>query len=151
MKNQGGFGAIAAIMVLVILATLAGAIVALGSSQQASSALDVMSARAWQAARAGNEWGLFRALSSTTPGDAWKTCNGASANLDLSADTGFHVSVYCDSWLYNEGEISLGVPNPVRVFRIRAIACPVTTGCTGQNDASGPYYVERVRSAIATN
>src|SRR5574343_519238 len=64
--------------------------------------LDILSARAWQAARAGNEWGLFRALSSATPADPWKTCSAASANLDLSAESGFFVTVSCDSWLYNE-------------------------------------------------
>jgi MSHA biogenesis protein MshP len=153
MRRQRGFGAIAAIMVLVILAALAAAIVSLGTTQQASSALDVMSTRAWQAARAGNEYGLFRALSTTTPADAWKTCAAAgdSTTLDLTADTGFHVTVTCSSWLYNEGEAAPGVAQPVRMFRIRAIACPVAAGCTGVNDGSGTYYVERTRTVIATN
>ena len=151
MKRQQGFGAIAAIMILVILAALAGAIVSLGTTQQTTSALDLMSAKAWQASRAGNEYGLFRALSTTTPADAWKTCSAASATLDLTADTGFYATVYCDSWLYNEGETAPGVAKTVRVFRIRAIACPVVAGCTGVNDGSGAFYVERTRSVIATN
>lgn len=151
MKHQRGLGAIAAIMVLVILAALAAAIVGVGTTQQTTSALDLMAARAWQAARAGNEWGLFRALSTTTPADAWKTCNGLSATLDLRADTGFFVTVYCDSWLYNEGETVPGTARTVRVFRIQSIACPVAAGCTGANNAAGGFYVERMRSVIATN
>ncbi|MCX8017748.1 MAG: hypothetical protein N2690_07625, partial [Rhodocyclaceae bacterium] len=151
MKPERGFGAIAAIMVLVILAALAAAIIGIGTTQQSTAALDLMSARAWQAARAGNEWGLFRALSTTTPADAWKTCSGASATLDLTADTGLYVTVYCDSWLYNEGETLPGTAKTVRVFRIRSIACPVATGCTGTNDASGTFYVERARTVIATD
>ncbi len=151
MRYQKGLGAIAAIMVLVILAALAAGIVSFGSTQHSTAALDVLSARAWQAARAGNEWGLYRALSSTTPADSWKTCSAASASLDLSADSGFFVTVSCDSWLYNEGETIPGTAKTVRVFRITSIACPVATGCTGTNNASGTFYVERVRSVIATN
>lgn len=150
MRRELGFGAIAAIMILVILAALAAAIVSLGAAQQASSAQDLLSVRAWQAARAGNEWGLFRALSTTTPADAWKTCNGTTATLDLTADTGFYVTVTCNSWLYNEGETVPGTAKTVRVFRIVSIACPVN-GCTGTNNASGPGYVERTRSVLATN
>lgn len=150
MRCQHGFGAIAAIMVLVILAALAAAIVSVGTAQQTSSTQDLLSARAWQAARAGNEWGLFRALSTTTPADAWKSCSATSATLDLTVDTGFFVTVYCDSWLYNEGETAPGTARTVRVFRIRSVACPVN-GCTGANDASAPTYVERTRSVIATN
>jgi MSHA biogenesis protein MshP len=151
MRRVGGFGAIAAIMVLVILAALAAALVSIGTAQQSTAALDLMSARAWQAARAGNEWGLFRALSTTTPGDAWKTCSGASATLDLTADTGFYATVSCDSWLYNEGETVPGAVKALRVFRIQSVACPVAAGCTGVNAASGAFYVERVRTVIATN
>lgn len=62
MKRQSGFGAIAAIMILVILSVLAAALTRLGSTQQLTSAQDLLSARAWQAAKIGNEWGLFQAL-----------------------------------------------------------------------------------------
>jgi MSHA biogenesis protein MshP len=148
---MSGFGAIAAIMVLVILAALAAALVSIGTAQQSTAALDLMSARAWQAARAGNEWGLFRALSTTTPGDVWKTCSGVNATLDLTADTGFYATVSCDSWLYNEGETVPGTVKTLRVFRIQSVACPVAAGCTGVNAASGAFYVERVRTVIATN
>ncbi len=62
MTRQSGFGAIAAIMILVMLAALAAALTRLGSTQQLTSAQDTLSARAWQAAKAGNEWGLYQAL-----------------------------------------------------------------------------------------
>jgi len=151
MRQQQGFGAIAAIMILVILAALAAAIIGIGSTQQLTSAQDLLSARAWQAARAGNEWGLFRALSTTTPADAWKTCNASTATLNLTSETGFYVTVTCDSWLYNEGETVPGSPKALRVFRIRSTACPQAGGCTGSNDASNAAYVERTRTVVATN
>lgn len=150
MNRQHGFGAIAAIVILVILAALAAAIVSLGTTQQMTSAQDVMSAKAWQAARSGNEWGLFRALSTSTPADTWKTCSGLSETLDLSAQTGFHVTVFCDSWPYNEGEAVPGTAQTVRIYRIRAIACPAAS-CTGTNDGSSLGYVERTRVVLATN
>lgn len=147
MKRQRGFGAIAAIVILVILAVLAAAIVTVGTTQQTTSAQDLLSARAWQAARAGNEWGLYQALKG-----GWTACSGATQSLtDASlADTGFHVTVSCDSWLYNEGESSPGTPQTIRVYRITAVACPASP-CTGANDGSSPGYVERTRTLVATS
>lgn len=153
MNGQRGFGVIAAIVILVILAVLAAAIVSLGSTQQMTSAQDVMSAKAWQAARAGNEWGLYKALQ----GQDWigpaTTCDTGSrtSTLDLAADTGFRVTVYCDSWLYNEGESVPGSAKTVRIYRIKAVACPAASCPATDASVAGAGYVERTRSVIATN
>ena len=149
-KLQRGFGAIMAIVVLVVLASLAAGLVTFGSTQQLNLASDVLSANAFAAARAGLETGLFKAISSTTPSDTWKTCNGASTTLDLSAQTGFHVTVTCDSTPYSEGESSPGVPVTVRIFTIKAVACN-STACPDNSKATTPGYVERVRQITATN
>lgn len=150
MRRQRGLGAIAAIVVLVILALLAAAIVSVGTTQQINTAQDVQSARAWQAARGGNEWGLYQALKGT-----WTTCSGVSQTLDLTADTGFRVTVYCDSWLYNEGEFESPPgtlqPQLVRVFRIRAVACPAATCPDSSAAVAGLGYIERTRVVMATN
>jgi MSHA biogenesis protein MshP len=163
MKRQRGFGAIAAIVVLVILAALAAAIVSIGSAQQIGSAQDVMSARAWQAARAGNEWGLFQALRATgtwTEGATSDLCPAANAigagtavtqTLDLTADTGFRVTVTGSCWRYNEGESVPGTRQTVRVYRIRAVACPAATCPDNTAAAAGVGYVERTRVVLATN
>jgi MSHA biogenesis protein MshP len=146
MKDQRGFGVIAAIVVLVILAGLASAMLFLGSNQQMTIAQDVLSARAWQAARAGNEWGLYQALKG-----GWQTCSSQSSTLDLRADTdGFYVTVSCDSWLYQEGETAPGVGRTLRVFEIRAVACPAATCPAVDATAAGITYVERSRLVIAT-
>lgn len=144
MTRQRGFGAIAAIVVLVILAVLAVAIVSVSTTQQITLAQDVMSAKAWQAARAGNEWGLYRALKGSS-------CVGSlGTTLDLTADTGFHVTVYCDSWLYKEGESVPGTAQTVRIYRIRAVACPATTCPALGASVAGAGYIERTRVVIAT-
>lgn len=151
VRRQQGFGAIAAIVILVILAVLAAAIVSVGTTQQMTSAQDVMSARAWQAARAGNEWGLFRALSTTTPADTWKTCSNLSQTLDLTTGTSFHVTVTCDSWPYNEGESVPGAPQTVRMYRITAVACPAATCPASDASVAGAGYIERTRVVVATD
>lgn len=141
MKRPDGFGLIAVLVILVMLAGMAAAIVSISTSQQRNSALDVQAARAWQAARAGNEWGLFQALRAGS-------CV-ASTTLNLTATTGFNVTVSCAPYTYNEGEISPGVPQPVTFFRIRSVACPSST-CPGTAaEVASPSYVERTREVLA--
>lgn len=135
---QRGFGALAAIIVLVMLAAMAAAVVRLSSAQQMGTAQDVDAARAAQAARAGLEWGLYQAFRGT-----WTSCSGASQTLDLTADLGMRVTVGCSSTLYNEGESAPGVPQAVRVYTIDAVACNATASCPDASRASGPAYVER--------
>src|SRR5574343_242812 len=95
-QRQRGLGVIAAIVVLVILAALAAGMVAFSTGQQVASALDIQSARAWQAAKAGNEWGLIQVLDAAgiwRPGGPADPCpaapgEGAPVNggpLDLTA------------------------------------------------------------------
>ena len=60
LQRQRGIGIVTAIFLLVTLAALAVAMVSVFSSQQASSALDVLGARAYLAAKAGAEWGVFQ-------------------------------------------------------------------------------------------
>jgi MSHA biogenesis protein MshP len=113
---QRGFGAIAAIMVLVILAALAAGITTFSTGQQLASAQDIQSARAWQAAYAGTEWGLFRALKN----------NSCAAQTWVHPDySDFNVAVVCTSNDYKEGQKEVaGVPvtRVIRVFQIVATA-----------------------------
>jgi MSHA biogenesis protein MshP len=153
MTRQCGFGAIAAIVILVILAVLGAAIVSIGTTQQITSAQDVTSARAWQAARAGNEWGLSQALNARDWAGPGTTCDTATrtVTLNLVAATGFNATVTCNSWLYNEGETTPGTARTVRVFRITAVACP-SAACPDITAAvAGAGYVERTRVVLATN
>ena len=148
MKRQGqrGLGAVAAIVVLVVLAALAAAVVRFGAVAQATNAQNIMSARASQAARAGTEWGLYQAFKGS-----WTTCSGTSQTLDLSASTGFRVTVSCDSRSYYEGETAPGTPRSVRVFSIDAVACSGSTVCPDNTAAAGPNYVERRRQVQASD
>jgi MSHA biogenesis protein MshP len=144
-RAQQGFGTIAAIVVLVVLAALAAAIVRFGGVAQATGAQDQLSARAGQAARAGTEWGLYQAFKGS-----WTSCSAVSQTLDLTTDTGFHVTVSCDSRLYNEGESAPGTARTVRIYTVDAIACNSTT-CPDNARATTPGYVERRRQVQASD
>ena len=89
--RQAGVSLITAIFLLVVLAGLGVAIVAISSSQQASSAMDQRGARANQAARAGVEWGLYQQLR--------RDSCAPSSSLALPAPTlaPFTVTVQCVS------------------------------------------------------
>lgn len=138
-RRQRGLGAIAAIVIIVILAGMAAAIVATGNTQQMSSAQDILSARAWQAARAGNEWGLYQALRNNS-------CVAQSEISSLEAESGMHVTVYCSQNSFNEGGTTR------RFYRIRAVACPASTcPSTDGNVIAGAGYVERTRVVVASN
>ncbi|MDW8469715.1 MAG: agglutinin biogenesis protein MshP [Burkholderiales bacterium] len=132
-----GIGTIAALVVLVILAALAAAIAVVSSSQHAGAALDLQGARALQAARAGLEYGLYRAVVETPT-------NCGTTHLNLAA-TGFVVTVNCTAVASgNAVEQGLGT-----IVRIRSTACqpPASGICPG--DVSSPSYVERHVEALA--
>lgn len=146
-RAQTGLGAIAAIMILVILGSLSAAIVSLSSGQQVSSAQDVLSAQAWQVAMAGSRGGIDAAMTAGACGvpqpSTWVSPNYPA----------FRVTVFCASTDYNDGEIVVGaaiVPRVLRVFSITATACNGTAGvCPDAVASAGVGYVERQRVALA--
>ncbi len=136
--RQRGLGAIAIVLLLVLLAAMAAAVVRLANHQQLGSAQEQGAARAAQAARAGLEWGLYQAFKGS-----WTTCAGTSQALDLSADLGMRVTVSCSSAVFNEGESAPGTPQTVRVYTLDAVACNGSTTCPDASLVATPGYVER--------
>jgi MSHA biogenesis protein MshP len=59
---QHGFSLVSAIFLLVVIAALGTFAVTLSTTQQQSAALDVLGSRAYQASRAGIEWGAYQAI-----------------------------------------------------------------------------------------
>lgn len=62
LRAQRGFALMSAIFLMVVLAVLGAGMLTFSSTQHAGSAMDIQGARAYQAARAGIEWGAYRAL-----------------------------------------------------------------------------------------
>jgi MSHA biogenesis protein MshP len=123
-KMQRGFSLISAIFLLVVIAALGTFAVTLSTTQQQSAALDVMGARAYQAARAGIEWGAYQVLRN---GGA---CAPVTPLPVLSGTlSGFGVSVACTPTPTIENAV------PVTLYLLTS---------TAQQGAVGtPNYVER--------
>jgi MSHA biogenesis protein MshP len=87
-----GVGLVTAIFLLVILSALGVAMVSVMTSQHASMAMDVAGAQAYQAARAGVEWGLYNQLQ-------LDACAGTTTLPAASAPTlsRFTITVRCTS------------------------------------------------------
>ena len=112
MQNrQGGFSLVTAIFILVILAGLGASMVTLSTAQHSTVAMDIQSARAYQAARAGIEWGAYAALV-PVPGVPGFSCPAAAASYTMTfAGTplaGFTTVVTCSSTTHSEGANTVG-------------------------------------------
>lgn len=134
-RRARGFALISAIFILVVLSALAGFIATVSTTQHVGSALDVMSARAYQAARAGIEWGLFQALQTATP---------CVASTDIGNFSGIAVTVQCTTIATgNTVEAGLG-----SIYRITATACAPAAGTACPGPAGNNGYVERRLTAL---
>lgn len=138
--RDAGFSLISAIFLLVVLAGLGVAMVTLSSMQHQSTALDVQGVRAYQAAKAGIEWALFRRLRDS---DNWCATDTAPAttHFALPAGTtlsGFTVVVVCTP---GTSANSLGLDTLV----VTSTACnlPTPAGICDAAQAASADYVER--------
>ena len=121
-----GFVLPSAIFLIVILAGLAAFMVHVSGVQQATSAQDVMGSRAWHAAQAGIEWGLYRVLdpANTTavqPADARWPNMPACPSVNLSVE-GFDVRVACTRFPATGSYFEAGGRNAIVVYQLIATA-----------------------------
>jgi MSHA biogenesis protein MshP len=95
--RQGGFSIVSAIFILVVLAVLGAALLTVSTLQHASAGIDLQGVRAYQAARSGVEWGLYRLLDPDgAPAAALPACWAGSASVTPGASlAGFAVSATC--------------------------------------------------------
>lgn len=130
-RRPRGFGIITAVFLLVVLAGLGAAMVNLSSTQHTSSALDVQGARAYQAARAGIEWGLYRKLVDNS-------C-AAVSSFAVPA-TGFTVTVRCT--------LTTG-PGTLQRHQLVSTACnqPLNNICSAASASNNNDYVQRMLQA----
>lgn len=108
-RRQAGFSLIAAIFLLVVLAGLGAVIVTVSSVQHTTTSSAVQGSRAYQAARTGIEWGIFRVL------DPPVGCFAPGPPLTLNSPPGldgFQVSVTCAATNHQEAGAAF------QVFRI---------------------------------
>jgi len=142
-NKQQGFSLITAIFLLVVLATLMGYMVSLRVVQQQMVVMSVQGARALQAARAGLEYGIYKALngSSCVPGtDTTETVTFLPAEPALEK---FSVSVTCTATVHTEGVAS--------AFNFYTLTALSSSGTFAQGSAANPDYVSRqIRVTVST-
>ena len=131
-RSARGFAMSTVIIILLIVVVFGTALASIVATQQTSVALDIEASKAYQAARAGVELGLYESIVNGTAG-----CAGANATVVLGgALAGFRVTVTCASTPHVEG-----APPAVNMFEIAATGCNAAAGnCPGAPSAS---YVER--------
>jgi len=144
-RLQKGFGYIAAIVIVVILAMLGVSAMRLTTTQQSGQVEDVLSSRALQTARAGTEWGLYRALNGG---------NCTTTTLDFISQNGFRVTVVCSSFVVREGQFEdpanpgTLLPRTKTIYNIEATACN-STACPNTAQVQTLEYTERRRVVTA--
>ena len=131
-SRQQGLGAIAAMVVLVLLGGLAAFMASLSSNQQIGSALDVQGAKAFSAAQSGAEWGLYQAIKSAS----------CVASTNLSAIDGMAVTVTCTSSAVPEQG------SAASFYSITSTACNLPAGVACPGSTNNPFYVERRVTAL---
>lgn len=107
-KSSQGFSIVSAIFLLVVLSALGAFIVNISSGQHVSAAADVKGARAYQAARAGVEWGAYQVLDPNSAA-ASATPAGCPAATALTPFAGFTTVVTCVSSNHTESGNNIGV------------------------------------------
>jgi MSHA biogenesis protein MshP len=145
---QRGFSIVTALFLLVVLSLLGAFIISVTGLQQSSQQLDVQGVRAYQAARAGIEWGAWQVLdpNNNQPGVGGTPnlppCPASPTNLAGLAGSlsSFTVTVTCSATINaptTEGNRNVGA------YQIIATACnqPSAGACPNASPASG--YVER--------
>jgi MSHA biogenesis protein MshP len=125
-----GFALIPALFLLVVLGALAVAAIRIGTGQQQAVTMSLMQARALAAARAGIEWGGYRALNGSCAAST-------TLNLTEGALNGFGVVVICSATSFANG---------AGTNTSYVVSSTATSGTYGQ-----PGYVHRVVSSTFTD
>lgn len=131
MRHQSGFTLASAIFLLVVLSALGAAMVYISTLSHTTSAMDIRGSRAYQAAKAGIEWGAYQEMIN-------HSC-AASTSIVPVAPTlnGFTVTVNC-------APATNGNANPpVTIHRITSTACSQPSGGNCPGIAGSVDYVER--------
>lgn len=136
-----GVGLITAIFLLVVIAALAVAMVTVFTTQQTSSALDLQGARAYQAARAGLEWGIFKHARPDPCASTSSFAIGEKTSLD-----GFTVTVTCK--LMDGPDTDGGDTEVLDQRKVTVVACnsPSEAGAC-PNPGNSSDYVQRTMEA----
>lgn len=108
LRQARGFSIVSAIFLLVVLSLLGSLMLTFSTVQHVTGAQDVQGSRAYQAARAGIEWGVYQLLQTGTQPNPGCNANAqfvpGTATALAGTLSGFTVIVTCVGFgPYNEG------------------------------------------------
>ncbi len=118
MRPERGFGLVAAMFLIVIIAGVIAVMARLAITQNATTSLALQQARAYQAARAGLEYGIARSLANPS-----RACSSFSLE-------GFQVAVSCVS----SSVARVDVPEEGRDLVYHRVEATATYGNPGEPD-----------------
>jgi MSHA biogenesis protein MshP len=144
-RRASGFALILALFMLVSLAAIGAYMLTVSTGQVEAGVQDEQGSRAYQAARAGIEWGAFQVLQNSGDSFASNCTTGGSSSQAFSLAGGlaaFRAEVACQRF----GPETEGAAS-VTVYRL------TSTGCNNNPCGSGlgPTYVERQLQLTLTN
>lgn len=131
---QRGFGIVTAVFLIVVLAALGAFMVTVFGLQQSAGAVDVQSARAYHAAKAGIEWGIYQATVAASCAPVQSLTFGGTL-------AGYSVTVRCTA--FNADELGAAV----NLYELVATACNAAP-CPNPAVNPGPRYLERQLRAV---
>lgn len=134
--GAGGFALPAAIFLLVVLGGLAGWLMQLTTATLAQEALELEGTRAYQAAQAGVEAGIYAARVNGSCAPQTLTFSGQLAR--------FTASVACTPYGADEGGQS------VTLYRITSVACnqPAASACPNAAPTLGEYAERHMTATV---
>lgn len=128
-RRQQGFGLVAALFVIIVITLVIAAMARLSTTQHGSNSLALQQARAYQAARAGLEWGISRAVNAGS-------CSNSGVSMAGGGLSEFTVSLTCSSTSYTDDDGS--------AFRLCQLSASAQNGSPGAR----PDYAFRRLSAV---
>ncbi|MBI3545384.1 MAG: pilus assembly protein MshP [Gammaproteobacteria bacterium] len=136
--QQRGFALVMAIFIAVVLAMLGVMMVTIGGTQRATVTAAAQGTRAYYAARAGIEWGIYRTVSPFGPQEnCGALAPAASFTLTTPGLNGFLVNVQCTETPHRERGST---------YRVVVLTSTATVGNFGDAD-----YVSRTLNITATD
>lgn len=120
-RSQQGFTLVSAIFVLIVLSALGAYMVNIAGTNRATSTAALQGTRAYQAARSGINWAVYRITSAADQTAARNACtgtvNGNSFSINAPGLNGFTVSTTCAFTPHDQQGT-----NNVTVYTIESIA-----------------------------
>jgi MSHA biogenesis protein MshP len=132
-RRMRGFALILALFLIVSLATIGAYLLTVSNVQVETGIMDEQGARAYQAARAGLDWGAYRVIRAGV-------CDPGPTTITFPVNvlSGFHAEVTCESFgAENEGG------TPVTTYEIVSTGCNFTPCVIDTGTTYDATYVER--------